>query len=68
MDALLLANTVAVVPLLSFPRYVLGNFPVFIALAATLQERPRARQAVLIGFAAVSAVAAVAFARKTWIA
>jgi Mannosyltransferase (PIG-V) len=68
MDFLLLANTVAVVPLLSFPRYVLGNFPVFIALAATLQERPRARQAVLIAFAAVSAVAAVAFARKTWIA
>jgi len=68
MDVLLLANTVAVVPLLSFPRYVLGNFPVFIALAATLEERPRARQAVLVTFAAVSAVAAVAFARKTWIA
>jgi hypothetical protein len=56
------------VPLLSFPRYVLGNFPVFIALASTLEDRPRARQAVLITFAAVSAVAAVAFARKTWIA
>jgi hypothetical protein len=68
MDVLLLSNTVAVVPLLSFPRYVLGNFPVFIALAATLEDRPRARQAVLIGLAAVSAVAAVAFARKTWIA
>jgi len=68
MDVLLLSNTVAVVPLLSFPRYVLGNFPVFIALAATLQDRPRARQVVLIGLAAVSAVAAVAFARKTWIA
>jgi hypothetical protein len=68
MDVLLLSNTVAVVPLLSFPRYVLGNFPVFIALAATLGERPRARQVVLIGLAAVSAVAAVAFARGTWIA
>lgn len=68
MDVLLLSNTVAVVPLMSFPRYVLGNFPIFIALAATLRERPRARQAVLIVFAALSAVAAVAFARGTWIA
>jgi hypothetical protein len=68
MDVLLLSNTVAVVPLMSFPRYVLGNFPVFIALAATLRQRPRARQAALIGLAAVSAIAAVAFARGTWIA
>ena len=68
MDVLLLSNTVAVVPLMSFPRYVLGNFPIFIALAATLQDRPRARQAVLIGLAALSAVAAIAFARGTWIA
>lgn len=68
MDIILLSNTVEVVPLLSFPRYVLGNFPLFIALAAELRERPRARQAVLIGLAAISAVAAVAFARGTWIA
>lgn len=68
MDVLLLSNTVAVVPLMSFPRYVLGNFPLFIALAAELRGRPRARQVVLIGFAALSAVAAVAFARGTWIA
>jgi hypothetical protein len=53
---------------MSFPRYVLGNFPLFIALAAELRGRPRARQVVLIGFAALSAVAAVAFARGTWIA
>lgn len=68
MDVLLLSNTVSVVPLMSFPRYVLGNFPVFIALAATLRQRPRMRQAVLIGFGAMSAVAAVAFARGSWIA
>lgn len=68
MDVILLSNTVDVVPLLSFPRYVLGNFPLFIALAAELEERPRARQVVLIGLAAVSGVAAVAFARGTWIA
>lgn len=68
MDLLLLSNTVNVVPLLSFPRYVLGNFPLFIALAAELRERPRARQAVLIGLAALGAAAAVAFSRGTWIA
>ena len=68
MDVILLANTVDVVPLLSFPRYVLGNFPLFIALAAELRDRPRARQNVLIGLAALSAVAAVAFSRGTWIA
>ena len=68
MDVLLLSNTVDVVPLLSFPRYVLGNFPLFIALAAELRDRPRARQAVVIGLAAFSAVAAVAFSRGTWIA
>jgi hypothetical protein len=68
MDVLLLSNTVDVVPLLSFPRYVLGNFPLFIALAAELRDRPRARQTVLIGLAALGAVAAVAFSRGTWIA
>ena len=68
MDVILLANTVDVAPLLSFPRYVLGNFPLFIALAGELRERPRGRQTVLIGLAALSAVAAVAFSRGTWIA
>jgi hypothetical protein len=68
MDVILLSNTVDVVPLLSFPRYVLGNFPLFVALAAELRGRPRAREAVLIGLAALSALAAVAFSRGTWIA
>jgi Mannosyltransferase (PIG-V) len=68
MNVILLSNTVDVVPLLSFPRYVLGNFPLFIALAAELQDRPRARQAVLIGLAAMGGIAAVAFSRGTWIA
>jgi hypothetical protein len=67
MDLILLSNTVEVVPLLSFPRYVLGNFPLFIALAAELRDHPRARQPVLIGLAAAGGVAAVAFSRGTWI-
>jgi hypothetical protein len=32
-----------------------------------LRERPRAREATLIVFAAVGAVAAVAFSRHVWI-
>jgi mannosyltransferase PIG-V len=50
-------------PLLSTPRFVLADFPVFLALAAVLADRPRARDAVLAGFAALGAVLAVAFAR-----
>jgi hypothetical protein len=55
-------------PLVSLPRFLLGDFPVILALATVLQDRPRARQWTLIGFAAASAVAGVAFSRGTWIA
>ena len=54
-------------PLASFPRYLLGDFPLFLALAALLETRPRARTCVLFGFSAVGAVAAVAYSRKIWI-
>ena len=54
-------------PLASFPRYLLADFPVFLALAALLRDRPRARQVVLCGFAAIGAVAAVAYSRKVWV-
>ena len=55
-------------PLVSLPRFLLADFPLFLALAALTQERPRARDAVLAAFAALGAVAAAAFARGIWIA
>ena len=50
-------------PFISAPRFLLADFPIFLALAAVLAPRPRARDAVLAGFAALGAVLAVAFAR-----
>jgi Mannosyltransferase (PIG-V) len=64
----LLSTTVHSFPLQSFPRYVLADFPLFLALASVTATRPRLRQAVLIGFGAVSGVSAVAFAHHVWIA
>jgi hypothetical protein len=55
-------------PLVSLPRFLLADFPLFLALASLTLERPRARDAVLAAFAAVGAVAAAAFARGIWIA
>ena len=67
IDAAVLSGTHAVFPLASLPRYLLTNFPLFIALAALLRDRPRAREATLIAFGAVGAVGAVAFSRHIWI-
>jgi hypothetical protein len=55
-------------PLVSLPRLLLGDFPLFLALAAVTLERPRAREATLWGFAALAALAATAFARGIWVA
>jgi Dolichyl-phosphate-mannose-protein mannosyltransferase len=55
-------------PLVSLPRFLLGDFPLFLALASLTLERPRARDAALAAFAALGAVAAAAFARGIWIA
>ncbi|MEO5577290.1 MAG: mannosyltransferase family protein [Gaiellaceae bacterium] len=55
-------------PLVSLPRFLLADFPLFLALASLTLERPRARDAVLAAFAALGAVAAAAFARGIWIA
>lgn len=49
-------------PLLSVSRFLLADFPIFLALAAVLEPRPRARELVLAGFAALGAILAVAFA------
>jgi hypothetical protein len=55
-------------PLVSLPRLLLGDFPLFLALAAVTLERPRAREVTLWGFAALAALAAAAFARGIWVA
>ena len=65
--AVILLSPPAYFPLASFDRYLLADFPVFLALAALLRDHPRARQIVLFTFAAVGAVAAVGYSRKVWI-
>ena len=65
--ALVLLSPPRYFPLASFPRYLLGDFPIFLALAALVQGRPRAREILLCGFAAVGAVAAVAYSRGIWV-
>lgn len=56
-------------PLESLPRFLIADFPLFLAAAALLETRPRARTVVITGFAALGAVAAAAFARGVgWIA
>jgi hypothetical protein len=65
---IVLTSPADLVPLVSFPRFVLGDFPLFLALAALLEPRPRARAVVVVGFAAIGGAAAVAFAHHVWIA
>lgn len=55
-------------PLVSLPRFVISDFPVLVALAAVLAERPSIRTGVLVGLGASSAAAGVAFSRGIWIA
>ncbi len=50
------------------PRFVLTDFPVLIALAAVIQDRPRLRLGVLVSLGALSAAAGIAFSRGEWIA
>jgi hypothetical protein len=64
---LLLSAPADVVPLVSVPRFLLGDFPLFIALAVVTSGRPRLRTAVVSSFAALGLVAAVGFAHGTWI-
>jgi hypothetical protein len=64
----LLSSTADVFPLISFPRYLLADFPLFIALAGELRDHPRARDPVVIGFAAVAGAAALGFSRHVFIA
>jgi len=66
--AIVLSSPAAGFPLASLPRYLLMDFPLFLALAVVLEGRPRARTVVLCTFAAVGALAAAAFAHNIWIA
>ena len=66
--AIILTTPAAVVPLVSAPRLLMADFPLFIALAALAATRPRLRLAVIMGFAAIGGIAAVAFSRGAWVA
>jgi dolichyl-phosphate-mannose-protein mannosyltransferase len=55
-------------PLVSFPRFVLCDFPVLIAIALLIREHGRWRTGVLVALGGLSAAAGVAFARGVWIA
>ena len=66
--AIVLSSPVDYFPLTSLPRFILGDFPLFAALAVLLADRPTARQIVFCSFAAVGAVAAVGFSRHAWFA
>ena len=66
--AVILSSPVGYFPLTSLPRFLLGDFPLFIALASVLETRPRAREITLCTFAALGAVAAVGFSRHAWVA
>jgi hypothetical protein len=52
-------------PLVSLPRFLMDDFPLVLALAAIARER---RDWVLIGLAALTGVAGVAFAHGVWVA
>ena len=64
---LLLSAPADVVPLVSFPRFLLGDFPIFLALARVTASRPTLRAGLLTAFASVGLLAAVGFARTVWI-
>jgi hypothetical protein len=66
--AILLSSPAEGFPLVSLPRLLLVDFPLFLALASLTLERPRAREVTLLTFAAVGAVAAAGFARGIWVA
>jgi hypothetical protein len=64
---LFLSAPAAVVPLVSEPRFLIGDFPLFVTLAVLSADRPRLRTAVVASFAAAGLVAGVGFAHGIWI-
>lgn len=65
---IVLTSPADLVPLVSLPRFLLADFPLFLALATLAGTRPRLRASLLIGFATVGGAAAAAFAHHVWIA
>ena len=65
---IVLTSPADLVPLVSLPRFLLADFPLFMVLAALSATRPHLRATLLVGFAAVGGAAAVAFAHHVWIA
>jgi hypothetical protein len=66
--ALALSYPIATEPLMSLPRFVLVLFPLTIAIACWLAERPRVRAGALVLSAAFMAVSAAQFATWHWVA
>jgi hypothetical protein len=66
--ALALSYPIATEPLMSLPRFVLVLFPLTIAIACWLAERPRVRVPALVVSAAFMAVSAAQFATWHWVA
>jgi hypothetical protein len=66
--AIVLSSPADLVPLVSLPRFLLADFPLFLALAALAGTRPRLRSSLLVGFATIGGAAAAAFAHHAWIA
>jgi Mannosyltransferase (PIG-V) len=65
---IILTSPADLVPLVSLPRFLLGDFPLFLALALVLRDRAAPRLWTLVGFAAIGGAAAAAFAHHLWIA
>ena len=66
--AIVLATPIEVFPLKGLPRFLVVDFPLFLALADLTRDRPRLRTTMLCSFAATGALAAAAFAHDIWIA
>jgi hypothetical protein len=65
---IVLTSPADLVPLVSLPRFLLGDFPLFLALALLLRDRDGPRLWTYVAFAAVGGAAAAAFAHHVWIA
>jgi hypothetical protein len=56
------------VPLLSFPRFALAAFPVFVALALFTRDRPRAHAAIVVAMLLALVALTARFALFDWVA
>ncbi len=56
------------VPLLSFPRFALAAFPIFVALALFTRDRPRAHRVVVVAMVLALAALTARFALFEWVA